>query len=164
MKQVDEPSIDWYASLWGARMTPELEAHFVEWGRRGFDGSSNSQGYRVMYQTLSTQQGKGPECVDYLIGCLAAPDTTNVAGRAAWGLGYGVAPGHGSEQKIADAAIEVFANRRDSGLRGKLYELMRSCSGAEQVSELEELAALPAIGEAERKTLLEIAAAAGARE
>lgn len=164
LEQVDAPNIQWYGTLWGARMTPELESMFVEWGQRDFDKGPNGSGYRVMYQTLSTQQNKGPECVDYLISCLAAPDTTNVAGRAAWGLGYGVQPGHGSEQKIADAAIEVFANRRDPSLRQTLLKMMRQYSDAQHVPKIEEIAALPALGEAERAELIKIAAAAGAKD
>jgi len=163
LEQVDEPTIEWYGALWGARMTPELESMFVQWGQRDLDQGSNGSGYRVMYQTLSTQQNKGPECVDYLISCLAAPDTTNVAGRAAWGLGYGVQPGHGSEQKIADAAIEVFANRRDPSLRQALFKMIRQYSDAQHVPQIEAIAALPALGEADRAQLIEIAAGAGAK-
>ncbi len=114
--------------------------------------------------TLSTQQNKGPACVDFLIDCLAAQDSLNVAGRAAWGLGYGVAPGHGSEQKIAAAAIEVYRHRRAPNLRNELLKMMQNYSSSAQVAQLEELATLPNLSEKERDHLLKIAATAAGRE
>lgn len=157
LQQVSEPNINWYGALWGARFSPELEALFVFWGNQESEQGTNGSGYRVMYQSLSTQNNKGPACVDLLLNCLTNEDTQNIAGRAAWGLGYGVAPNEGSEKKIADTAIKVWRNRHNAYVREKLLKCVEAYGTAEHATQLDELAASPALGEEAQKQLTRIA-------
>jgi RNA polymerase sigma factor (sigma-70 family) len=157
LQQVKTPHIDWYGALWGAKFSPALEEFFVNWGRMEPEQATNGAGYRVMYQSLSTQQNKGPATVALLLDCLEAQDTTNIAGRAAWGLAYGVAPDQGSEEKIATQAIKVWRNRSDGSLRKNLLKCIQLYGNSTHATQLQELAAAPAMGETQRQELLKIA-------
>jgi hypothetical protein len=153
-----------YQVLWGAKFSPELETFLLGWGRMDDNQSSNSQGYKVMYQSLSTSQNKSPACVDYLLDVLMAPDSTNVGGRAAWGLNQGVAPGKGSEKKIADRVLKIIMNRSDGYLREQSLKCLQTYGSAEHADTLDTYAAAPAMGTEEKEKLTTISAAIRQRE
>ena len=145
-------------TMWGAKMTPELERKLVEFARAPGQPDDEQLAYYAVYSCLSTQNNKGPDCVDLLIERLAAEDSYNVGGRAAWGLAYGVQPGLGLEKKIADAAVKVWRNRSSPYLRQELMKSIRQYGDASHAAALEEIASAPAIGEEQRKLLSEVAA------
>ena len=95
-------------TLWGARSP-----------RPSRPASSSSAGTRTTGPTcstspISTQANKSEASVKRIIEFLADKDSHNVGGRAAWGLGQGVArEQHGL---VADAALKVVAARSDGYL------------------------------------------------
>jgi hypothetical protein len=151
------PSRSLIDTMWGARMTPELERKLVEFARAPSQPNDEELAYYAVYSCLSTQNNKGPDCVDLLIERLGAEDSYNVGARAAWGLAYGVQPGLGLEKKIADAALKVWRNRSNPYLRQELMKSIRQYGDATHADELEEIAAAPAIGEEQRKLLSQVA-------
>jgi hypothetical protein len=93
------------SSLWGSKYSPEIETKLVEMATP----FTRETGYDVMYYSLSTQQNKGAGTVDVLLSCLTDRDTTNVVGRALWGLGYGVNPDQ--QDRVADAVLNYLQQR-----------------------------------------------------
>jgi hypothetical protein len=144
--------------MWGAKFTPELEKKLVEFARAPSREGDEQLAYYAVYSCLSTQNNKGPDCVDLLIERLADADSYNVGGRAAWGLAYGVQSNPGLETKIADAAVKVWRNRTDNYLREQLMKCIKQYGDATHAAVLEEIASAPAMGETQRKQLSEVAA------
>lgn len=145
-------------TMWGARMSPELERKLVSYARAPGQPGDGELPYYAVYSCLSTQQNKGEDCVDLLIERLSHADSYNVGGRAAWGLAYGVQAGLGLEKKIADAALKVWQNRSDGYLKGNLMKCLQQYGDASHASVLENLASAPAMGPRQRQQLLETAA------
>lgn len=141
-----------------ATFSPELERKLVEFARAERQPDDENLPYYAVYSCLSTQNNKGPACVDLLIERLVDADSYNVGGRAAWGLAYGVQPGLGLETKIADAAIKVWRNRSDGYLRSELLKCMSQYGGESHAAVLEEIAAAPAMGAEQKKQLTDLAA------
>lgn len=152
------PSRSLIDTMWGAKMTPALERKLVEFARAPSQPDDEQLAYYAVYSCLSTQNNKGPDCVDLLIERLAAEDSYNVGGRAAWGLAYGVQPGLGLEKKIADAAVKVWRNRSNPYLRQELMKSIRQYGDSSHAEALDEIARAPAIGEEQRKLLTGVAA------
>ena len=152
-----EPSRSLIDVMWGAKFPPELEHKLVEFARAPAREGDEQLAYYAVYSCLSTQNNKGPECVDLLIERLLDPDSYNVGGRAAWGLAYGVQPGLGLETKIADAAVKVWQNRSDQYLRSQLMKCLTAYGDSRHAAALEQLAAAPAMGEQVRAGLLKTA-------
>ncbi|MBB5353319.1 hypothetical protein HNR46_003575 [Haloferula luteola] len=132
--------------LWGGKYSPELEASLVEMSRDA------DIGYEVMYFALSTQRNKGQETVSRLIEILGDSDTQNRAGRAAWGLSYGVEKEQWSE--VADAALILVDTRVSGYAWQQAWELVRQYAGEEQVDDLKVLAEKPNVPSKMREMLL----------
>jgi hypothetical protein len=143
-------------SLWGAKFSPKIEARVIELSRdeKVSAFSTNGIAYAALYYALSTQPIKSEASVKRLIEFLAAHDTVNVGGRAAWGLGYGVA----KEQHamIADAALKVVAARSQGHLSNESMELLTKYASAEHVDGIRTLLAKPGVDGDLRKGLEEI--------
>jgi len=117
--------------LWGARVAPEVEVRLLELWREPKLRSD------VNYYALSTLQEKSPAVCDALFE--AAQDSDwNVAGRALWGLRYGVpADGKG---RVADFALKLFAARDADHVRFKCLDVLRVHAGPKHRQAIEAIA------------------------
>jgi beta-lactamase regulating signal transducer with metallopeptidase domain len=81
-------------SLWGATLSPEIEAAVLKLSNttKVSEANTNDIAYTALYYSLSTQANKSEATVNRLVEYLAARDSHNIGGRAAWGLGQGVQP------------------------------------------------------------------------
>ena len=158
LNNAELPSRSLIDTMWGAKFSPELERKLVEFARAARQPDDEELPYYAVYSCLSTQNNKGPACVDLLLERLVDADSYNVGGRAAWGLAYGVQPGLGLETKIADAAIKVWRNRRDGNLRSELLKCVSQYGGESHAAALDEIAAAPAMGAEQKKQLTNLAA------
>ncbi|MEO8351334.1 MAG: right-handed parallel beta-helix repeat-containing protein [Chthoniobacteraceae bacterium] len=148
-------------AMWGVKLSPEIEAKVLEFVR-GLDHASNGDvGYNFFYGTLSTQANKSEASCQRLIELLAHPDTTNVAGRSAWGLQQGVS--RPEFPLVADAMMKVLEARSDGYLRGNALRCLRSYGSATQAPALKALLAKPGVTGDFRKTLDETLTALEAR-
>ena len=102
-------------AMWGVKFSPEIEARVLEFCREIPAAGNSIVGYNFFYGALSTQANKSDASCRRLIELLAHQDTTNIAGRSAWGLQQGVA----REQfpLVADAMVKVIEARSDGYLR-----------------------------------------------
>jgi beta-lactamase regulating signal transducer with metallopeptidase domain/nitrous oxidase accessory protein NosD len=137
-------------ALWGSKFSPEIEARVLEYCRN----VDTEMGYSFFYGSLSTQANKSEASCKRLIEILAHQDTTNKAGRAAWGLQQGVA----KEQYnlVADAMLRVIEARSDSYLRKNALSCLSRYGGAAQVEGVKALLAKPGMTGDFRKQLEEI--------
>lgn len=158
LQHAETPSRSLIDTMWGAKFSPELERKLVEFARAESQPDDEELPYYAVYSCLSTQNNKGPACVDLLLERLTDADSYNVGGRAAWGLAYGVQPGLGLETKIADTAIKVWRNRSDAYLRKELLKCVDRYGNASHAAALEETAAAPAMGAEQKKQLTDLAA------
>ncbi|MBL8852203.1 MAG: hypothetical protein JNG89_21200, partial [Planctomycetaceae bacterium] len=142
-------------SLWGAKLSPEIEARIIEISRKQSQ-FSDGEPYQALYYALSTQANKSEASVKRLIEYLAHTDTLNVAGRAAWGLGAGVAP----EQRslVADAMLKVLSARSTGHLSNEALARLKQYAGAEQREGIRTLLEKPGIDTKLRTELEAIAA------
>lgn len=92
--------------IWGARVSPELEARLLELART----DDHELRHEAIYFGLSTLQEKSPAVVQRLIEVLGEVDSEN-SGRALWGLGHGVPPA--SQPAVAEAMKKYFDARSD---------------------------------------------------
>jgi RNA polymerase sigma factor (sigma-70 family) len=158
LKNAETPTRSLIDTMWGAKFSPELERKLVEFARAERQPDDEELPYYAVYSCLSTQNNKGPACVDLLIERLIDADSYNVGGRAAWGLAYGVQPGLGLETKIADAAIKVWRNRSDGSLRNSLLKCIDRYGDESHAATLDEIATAPAMGAEQKKQLTDLAA------
>ncbi len=137
--------------LWGAKFSPAIEARVIELSRSEDPRISHD----ALYYALSTQANKSSDSIERLIEFLAHPDSTNVAGRAAWGLGGGVP--EDLEGRVAEAALEVMRSRSQGGyvFRQSVSRLAQY-AGTDQVEEIRAFLELPAIGDELRKELTKV--------
>lgn len=135
--------------LWGGRYSEELSARVVELADPKNEASSGD----ALYFALSTQANKTAEGVKRLIEYLSHPDTTNVAGRALWGLNSGVP--EESYPCVAEAAIELVESRGGRIREGAIGLLMRYAR-PEQRPELEALLAMPGLDAGTKASLAEL--------
>src|SRR4030095_521877 len=77
-------------AMWGVKLSPEIEARVLEFTRDIDHASNSSVGYNFFYGSLSTPGNKSEAASKRRIELLAHQDTTNIAGRSAWGLQQGV--------------------------------------------------------------------------
>ena len=124
-------------SLWGATFSPELEARIIELSR------DPQEGYNALYFALSTQPSKSEASVKRLIEFLSHRDTHNVAGRAAWGLGYGVA--EEQQSLVAEAALKVVAARSEGYLFRETLKRLKQYAGAGQAAAIRDLLDKPGV-------------------
>jgi hypothetical protein len=141
-------------ALWGAKFSPEIEARVLDYCRNitGFE-----VGYNFFYGSLSTQANKSEASVKRLIEILADEDTTNKAGRAAWGLQQGVS--RAQYPLVADAMVKVIEARSDGNLRNIALQCLRTYGSAAQAPALKAIMAKPGVN-GELRTSLEQALAA----
>lgn len=158
LQNAKAPSRSLIDTMWGAKFSPELEKKLVEFARAERRPDDEELPYYAVYSCLSTQNNKGPACVDLLLERLTDADSYNVGGRAAWGLAYGVQAGQGLETKIADTAIKVWRNRSDGYLRRELLKCVERYGDASHAAVLDEIAAAPAMGAEQKKQLTDLAA------
>lgn len=158
LQKAETPSRSLIDTMWGAKFSPELEQKLVEFARAERQPDDEELPYYAVYSCLSTQNNKGPACVDLLLERLADPDSYNVGGRAAWGLAYGVQPGLGLETKIADTALKVWRNRSDGYLRRELLKCVERYGDTSHAAVIDEIAAAPAMGAEQKKQLTDLAA------
>jgi hypothetical protein len=92
-----------------------------------------------------------------LIEYLADADTTNVAGRAAWGLTYGVEPD-------ADAMLKVCEAREDGYMRRNALDCLAQYAREKHAATLEGFLAKPGLSDDDRKKIEGIVASAKQRK
>ena len=138
-------------SLWGATLSSGMEERIIELSRSENSGES----YDALYYALSTQANKSEASVKRLIEFLSHQDTLNVAGRAAWGLGQGVA----EEQRglVADACLKIMrARKQGSYLFNQSLNRVEQYAGDAQREAIDALLAKPGVIEDLRKRLQKI--------
>ncbi len=128
-----------FRGTWGALYSPALESEIISMSR---DPAFLND---AVYFALSTERSKSKATVERLIEVLDHPDSQNVAGRAAWGLGYGVP----QEQvpAVAKAAARIVSSRTSGYLTQQAWSLLERYAGPDQLEAMEQLAAKPALGE-----------------
>jgi beta-lactamase regulating signal transducer with metallopeptidase domain/nitrous oxidase accessory protein NosD len=130
-------------AMWGVKFSPEIEARVLEFCREIQGASNSSVGYNFFYGALSTQANKSDASCRRLIELLAHQDTTNIAGRSAWGLQQGVA----REQfpLVADAMVKLIEARSDGYLRNNALRCLRTYGDVRQAPPLKALLAKPGV-------------------
>jgi beta-lactamase regulating signal transducer with metallopeptidase domain len=142
-------------AIWGVKFSPEIEARVLEFCRDIPAAGNSIVGYNFFYGALSTQANKSEASCKRLIELLAHQDTTNIAGRSAWGLQQGVA----REQfpLVADAMVKVIEARSDGYLRDNALRCLRTYGDARNAPALRTLLAKPGVTGEMRKVLEETA-------
>ncbi len=125
--------------LWGGRFSPELEAAVIELSRL----PSQSGGYDAVYFALSPQANKSRASVERLIEVLVDPNSTDLNGRAAWGLLQGVSENDAS--LVSQAALLLVRARQGGRLPDQGVQLLEQYAGLEDVAGIEELLTLPGL-------------------
>jgi hypothetical protein len=109
---------DVLAPLWGARLSPAMEARVIELSRLADPAARGHHpvdlSYNAMYFALSTQANKSRASVERLLELITDSDTTNVAGRALTGLRNGFPDEMNS--LVAPAVIHLLEQRTDEYL------------------------------------------------
>jgi len=138
-------------AMWGVKFSPEIEARVLAFCRDIPAAGNGIIGYNFFYGALSTQANKSEASCRRLIELLAHQDTTNIAGRSAWGLQQGVA----REQfpLVADAMVKVIEARSDGYLRNNALRCLRTYGDARQVPALKAFLAKPGVSGEFRKQL-----------
>jgi hypothetical protein len=148
-------------ALWGAKFSPEIEARVLEFVRDMGKAGSGEVGYNFFYGALSTQANKSEASCKRLIELLAHQDTTNIAGRSAWGLQQGV--DRAQYPLVADAMVKVIEARSDGYLRKNALQCLRAYGDASHAPALKALLAKPGATGEMRKALEETLASIEAR-
>ena len=132
-------------SLWGAKLSPAIESRVIELSNDEDIASFSTNGiaYDALYYALSTQANKSEASVKRLIEFLAARDTHNVGGRAAWGLGQGV--GNEQHKLVADAALKVVAARSQSYLFREAMKRLKQYGSIEHAAGIKALFEKPGV-------------------
>jgi len=138
-------------AMWGVKFSQEIEARVLAFCRDIPAAGNGIIGYNFFYGALSTQANKSEASCRRLIELLAHQDTTNIAGRSAWGLQQGVA----REQfpLVADAMVKVIEARTDGYLRNNALRCLRTYGDARQVPALKAFLAKPGVSGEFRKQL-----------
>ena len=127
--------------LWGARVSPEIEARLLELSR------DPRHSHDAIYFGLSTLKDKSRAVVERLIEVLGDPNP-NDHGRALWGLGNGVRAEHG--HLVAAAVRELFEARTQPGVQADAVRLVGRYGGADDAAWLEAIRGDSAIPDAVR--------------
>jgi hypothetical protein len=130
-------------AMWGVKLSAEIEAKVLDFCREIDHASNSSVGYNFFYGSLSTQANKSEASCKRLIELLAHPDTTNIAGRAAWGLQQGV--DRAQFPLVADAMVKVIEARSDGYLRNNALRCLRAYAGPTQAPAIKALLAKPGV-------------------
>ncbi|MES2505953.1 MAG: serine/threonine-protein kinase [Verrucomicrobiota bacterium] len=144
--------------LWGAKVSPEIEARVLEWSHADelADGTMTTAGlgYNVFYQALSTQANKSEAVVKRLLELAHNPDTTNIAGRCLWGMQGTVAPAQSAT--VAEGVIRLLGSRNDPYLWEQGLRLLNLYAKTGQVSALKVLAGREALPAERSQALLKV--------
>jgi beta-lactamase regulating signal transducer with metallopeptidase domain/nitrous oxidase accessory protein NosD len=140
-------------AMWGVKLSPEIEAKVLDFCRDIDHASNSSVGYNFFYGSLSTQANKSEASCKRLIELLAHQDTTNIAGRSAWGLQQGV--DRAQFPLVADAMVKVIEARSDGYLRNNALRCLRTYGDASHAPALKALLAKPGATGEMRKALEE---------
>lgn len=135
LRRDDIPARETLRGIWGGRFSPELEAEIIALSREP------ATHHDAIYYALSTQNNKSAASVGRLIEELSDPDSHNNGGRAAWGLGYGVAPA--DHPRVADAALKIVSTRSSGYLHQQAWQLVKKYTGPAQLPALKALSAKP---------------------
>lgn len=131
--------------LWGARVSPEIEALVIEWSLLDANEhgqiSTNSRAYYAFYSALSVFANKSTPTVERLLDLAGNPDMTNIAGRCFWGLKYSV-PDKDDKRLVARSVIHILGQRTDEYMWRRGLEVLTLYSTAENIEALAALAAL----------------------
>ena len=149
-------------ALWGSKFSPEIEAGVLKFSRDLERASNGDVGYNFVYGALSTQANKSEASCKRLIELLAHQDTTNIAGRCAWGLQQGVS--QAQYPLVADAMLKLLDARSDPYLRTQALRCLGTYAGPQQAKGLQALLAKPGVTGDFRKSLEDILARAEAGE
>jgi beta-lactamase regulating signal transducer with metallopeptidase domain/TolA-binding protein len=143
-------------AMWGVKFSPEIEGRVLEFCREIPAAGNSVVGYNFFYGALSTQANKSEASCRRLIELLAHQDTTNIAGRSAWGLQQGVA----REQfpLVADAMVKVIEARSDGYLRENALRCLRTYGDGRNAPALRAVLAKPGVTGDFRKLLEETVA------
>ena len=131
------------SGIWGARVSPELEAQLLEMART----SDGETAHNVTYYALSTLDGKSPAVVEHLVGLLGAADS-GLYQRALWGLGHGVPAESGP--RVVEAAKLFFEARSDVRSQMSAVRLVGQYGSAAERLWLEELVHHPDLSDSVR--------------
>ena len=148
--------------LWGAKISPEIEARIIEWSRLGqtaekpLTAGNSSIAYNVFYYALSTQANKSTASVKRILELAQSPDTGNIGGRCLWGL-RGSVPAKEDQATVAAGIIALLENRTDSYLWERGLAVLQSYATKAHIPALEKLAAREALPEGNAKTLARLA-------
>ncbi len=141
-------------AVWGAKVTPEIEALLVEWSRLDDpDGRSmaiNSRGYNALYFALSTLGVRSTAAVERLLELVENPDE-NISGRALMGL-QNAKPSLEDQRRIAIGIIRLLENRNETYWRDGLLIIQQFATN-EHLPALRSLAAREALPDERRKFL-----------
>ncbi len=148
-------------AMWGVKLSPEIEAKVLEFCQDIDQASNGSVGYNFFYGTLSTQANKSEASCKRLIELLAHPDTTNIAGRSAWGLQQGV--DRAQFGLVAEAMMKMIEARSVPYLRNNALRNLRAYGNAAQAPAIKALLAKPGATGDMRKDFEETLAALEAR-
>lgn len=155
-KTVDERDV--LGPLWGAKISPEIEARIIEWSRLGqtaekpLTAANSVIAYNVFYYALSTQANKSAASVKRVLELVQNPDTGNIGGRCLWGL-RGTVSAKEDQATVATGIIALLENRTDEYLWKRGLEVLQGYANKEHIPPLEKLAAREALPEENAKTL-----------
>ena len=149
MKQAEQ-SREAMRGLWGAKLSPSLEADIIALSREP------NFLHDTVYFALSTQANKSEATIDRLIEVLGDQDSLNNGGRAAWGLQQGVSKD--LAPKVADAAIKIVRTRASGYMQEQCWTLVKRYAGPSNLDGLREIAALEGLAENKRSEITAIIA------
>jgi hypothetical protein len=134
-------------SLWGAKVSSKLDERILQLTRETDDGGE------ALYFGLSTFLKKSEADVERLIEFLSHRDLINVAGRALWGLGYGIPEKF--QPRVAAAVMQLVEARNDPHIRASGLGQLGRYGTAAEIQRLEAMAAKSAISKHDREEVLE---------
>lgn len=144
-------------SLWGATLSPSIEAAVLKISNstKVSEANTNDLAYTALYHALSTQANKSEASVKRLVEYLAAQDTHNIAGRAAWGLGQGVDPAQ--HDLVVEGALKFMGARTPQSFAFRqCLARLKQYAGKEHLADIEAFLKKPALGDDLKKELLNL--------
>jgi|GEM_PF-1092222 len=122
------------SGLWGAEVSPEVEARLIEMATT----SDRELRHDVIYFALSTLANKSKAVIQELFKAAEDPDPNNFT-RAIWGLGHGVP--RENQSMVADFLLKLFEARGSAQIRGDCLRTIGAYGNTSHVPALEALAA-----------------------
>lgn len=142
--------------LWGAQLSPEIEAKVIEWSKAHDMVASNSNvSYNAFYYALSTQANKSSASVQRILELAQHPDSTNISGRCLWGLN-GTVPNKNDQATVAAFMIEHLRQREGFSIWRDGLKLIRQYASREHLPALKSLTERPALSQAAKDAINKI--------